>query len=134
MNSPDASEIDLKRLSALVKTKRAGRTYREAAADAGVAPATLLRAERQETIDLERFARICRWLGIKPEVVFTRPISGYVPNDQDFAFTSSLKTPEKIDAVLRFEGKMKEEEIAAVTNLVKMAYERAEPTSKRKKR
>src|ERR1700761_1018090 len=135
MSDSKNSEVDLKRLAALVKTKRAGRPYREVAEAADVAPATVLRIEREEPIDLERFARVCRWLKISPELLFT----GVTPKKNtskanDFAFTSGLNMPEKIAAALRFEGKMREEEIAAVTNLVKMAYERDESPSDRKKR
>lgn len=134
MSDTKISEVDLRRLAALVKTKRAGRPYREAAKEADVAPATVLRIEREEPIDLERFARICRWLKISPELVFTQPTPKRdMPRSGDFVFTSSLNMSQKIETALRFEGKMRDEEIAAVTNLVKLAYERGESVPVRKK-
>ena len=122
-------EIDVKRLAALVMTKRAGRPLRVAAEEAGVAPATILRVERGEPIDLERFARICRWLKIKPELIFLR--SKQPTGSEELVFTSSLPaaTPDQVAARLRQDGLLSEIEITGIAGLIKAAYDRAQTSS-----
>lgn len=68
------AEISLEVLVDRLKTKRAGKGIREAAAAIGVSPATLSRVERGNLPDLETFKKICSWVQVDPGKVL-----GYRP-------------------------------------------------------
>lgn len=59
----------LENLGRLISEKRAGRGIREVAKEIGVSPATLSRVERGFLPDLERYQKICKWLGISTEAM-----------------------------------------------------------------
>jgi hypothetical protein len=127
-------EIDTRRLAALVKTKRAGRTLRVVAGEAEVAPATIMRVENERPIDLERFLKVCRWLRVKPELLFHQNRIANESASQDLVFTSSLPTatPDQVEARLRQDAVMSEPEITSIASLIKAAYDRARHSSSSK--
>lgn len=118
-------DIDLDLLSALVKTKRGTRTFRAAATEANVAPATIMRAENRETIDLSRFARLCKWLEVEADKLFVHKIKDIKTDDETLAFASSIpdKTPEDIEVRLRKDGVLTSNQIDGVVALIRGAYQ-----------
>ncbi len=54
----------LENLGRLVREKRGDRGIREVANEIGISHATLSRVERGFLPDLERYQKICKWLGI----------------------------------------------------------------------
>jgi transcriptional regulator with XRE-family HTH domain len=57
----------LENLGRLVSERRGDRGIREVAKAIGISPATLSRVERGFLPDLERYQKICKWLGIAEE-------------------------------------------------------------------
>lgn len=60
-------------LGRMVHDRRGKRTLREAAAEAGVSSATLLRVEAGRVPDVETFGKLCRWLEVDPKVFLGAP-------------------------------------------------------------
>lgn len=54
----------LENLGRLVRDKRGDRGIREVANEIGISHATLSRVERGFLPDLERYQKICKWLGV----------------------------------------------------------------------
>lgn len=65
----------LESLGAAVRDKRSGRKLREAAAEVGISPATLMRVENGRVPDLGTFAKLCQWLELDPGDFLGRPES-----------------------------------------------------------
>lgn len=58
--------LSIGELGRLLAAKRGRRGVRDAAAEAGVSPATFSRVENGHIPDLKTFASLCKWLGRDP--------------------------------------------------------------------
>ncbi len=65
----------LENLGRLVKGKRGERGIRAVAKEIGISHATLSRVERGFHPDLERYQKICKWLGVSVEAVADKETS-----------------------------------------------------------
>ncbi len=108
-----ASEIDLKRFAAEVRTKRGKQGLRATAVEIGdISAPTLSRIEQGNVPDLDSFIRICKWLGRSPQS-FTGEQSA----------TAKESTPKQIEAYLRADKILSEETVKAISTMVVLAYD-----------
>ena len=63
----------LESLGGLVRAKRGKVTLRQAAAEIGIGPATLLRVESGRVPDVSTFGKLCIWLGRDPREFLGAP-------------------------------------------------------------
>ncbi len=59
-------KLDIAVFAKQLREKRGVRGIRETATEIGVSSATLSRVENGNLPDLQRFAKICEWLGVDP--------------------------------------------------------------------
>ena len=108
-----ASEVDLKRFAAEVRTKRGKQGLRAVAVEIGeISAPTLSRIEQGNVPDLDSFIRICKWLGQSPE-----SFTGENPS------RSKESTPKQIEAYLRADRILPEETLKAISTMVELAYD-----------
>jgi transcriptional regulator with XRE-family HTH domain len=65
----------LENLGRLIREKRGDRGVRAVANEIGISHATLSRVERGFLPDLERYQKICKWLGVSIEAVGNKEFS-----------------------------------------------------------
>jgi hypothetical protein len=123
-------EIDVVRLAAMTLAKRNGRSYREIGREAGVAPATILRVEKELPIDLNRFVKMCRWLGYPGDHFFNKTAQTIVPQGHAagslvFAAPIPAQTPTEIEGRLRMDKYLPAEQVDTISKMIKLAYEQA---------
>jgi len=101
--------IDTRKLSDMIRSKREGKGLREVAKEIGdVSPSTLSRVEQGNLPDIETYVKLCRWLEVSTEF-FT-----------ENAETSSEK---KIVAHLRADKALSKETSEALIKMIKLAYQ-----------
>jgi transcriptional regulator with XRE-family HTH domain len=108
-------QFDIKKLAALVQTKRGERGLRETAKDiGGVSASTLSRIEQGNVPDLETFMRLTSWLGVSAD---------------DFLIGQARlrqKTGgELCEAHLRADRTLPPEAIDALAQMIRFAYKAA---------
>lgn len=113
-----SSEIDLRKLAAMIEKKRDGRPYRTVAAEIGnVSSPTLSRIEKGRLPDLDTFIRICRWLEVSPEEL--QENSGKVVEK------GKLSTRDTVCAFLRADKNLPPDTAKALTKMIDLAYQGA---------
>jgi transcriptional regulator with XRE-family HTH domain len=115
--------INLKKLAAHLRTKRAGNALRDVAEEIGsVSASTLSRIEQENPPDLPTFIRLCRWLGASPDE-FVEPAFGTKrmagPNSQ-------MYLPDSIEAQLRQHSGLPPASLSAISEMIRLAYRAAE--------
>jgi transcriptional regulator with XRE-family HTH domain len=109
--------VNVQKLAALVKTKRAGRPLRTVAEEIGeVSASTLSRVEQGNIPDLDTFMRLCAWLGVSADD-FRDPAS---ETDPTMAAPS-----EVIEAHLRADRNLPPDAIEALSQMIRFAYKAA---------
>jgi transcriptional regulator with XRE-family HTH domain len=109
------NQFDIRKLAALIRTKRAGRGLRSAATEIGsVSASTLSRIEQGNIPDLETFMRVIRWLGVSADEFMTSPAAGR-PAD-------ALKL---VEAHLRADRTLAPEAVDALSAMIRFAYKAA---------
>src|SRR5437588_6503246 len=115
-----SSPVDVPKLAALLRAKRAHRGLREVAEEIrGVSASTLSRLEQGNLPDLETFMRLCNWLGVSADdfkIRSSRPRAG----------TSEPSVPEFVEAHLRADRTLPPKMIEALSHMIKHAYQAAQ--------
>jgi transcriptional regulator with XRE-family HTH domain len=125
MTTPPA--VDVQKLAAMIRTKRAGRGLRLVAKEIGeVSASTLSRLEQGNVPDLETFMRLCHWLGVSAD--------DFRPNQQPTKSMGSTPIPEVIEAHLRADRTLPSEAIDALSQMIRFAYKAAEGGQFRKEK
>lgn len=110
-----ASEIDLKRFAAEVRTKRGKQGLRATAVAIGdISAPTLSRIEQGNVPDLDSFIRLCKWLGRPPHSFTGEPST-----------TAKENTPKQIEAYLRADKTLAEDTVKAIITMIDLAYDAA---------
>src|ERR1700676_2599366 len=114
----DASVVDVPRLAALLKTRRATRGLREVAEEiGGVSASTLSRLEQGNMPDLETFARLCAWLRVSA--------NDFVLSEGRTSNRTKTAMPEFLEAHLRAERVLPPKAIDALAEMIRLAYQAA---------
>lgn len=109
------SEIDLRKLAAMIEKKREGRPYRVVVEEiGGVSSPTLSRIEKGRLPDLDTFIRICRWLNVSPEELQNSPTK--VEDARE------ISTRDTVCAFLRADKNLPLETAKALTMMIDLAY------------
>jgi len=112
-----SQSVDVNRLSAMIKAKRAGRPLRIIAEEiGGVTASTLSRIERENAPDLESFMRLCRWLGVSADAFRPAPLT---------EVAESMSMPDVIEANLRADRILPTEAVDALSQMIRFAYKAA---------
>jgi transcriptional regulator with XRE-family HTH domain len=114
------SPVDVPKLAALLRAKRANRGLRQVAEEIdGVSASTLSRLEQGNLPDLETFMRLCNWLGVSADdfQVSTRrsPAQKHEPT-----------VPEFLEAHLRADRTLPPKMIEALSHMIRHAYDAAQ--------
>lgn len=121
MNTP--SQVDLAKLSALLRTKRGDRGLRAIATEIGnVSASTLSRIEQGNIPDLETFIQVCNWLGVSPDDFV---LNGTNPTKEGLTLETKLNVPEVIEAHLRADRTLPPSTINALSEMIRVAYQAA---------
>lgn len=108
-----ASEIDIRELAKLIKSKRGRRGLREVAKELGdVSASTLSRIEQGKIPDLDTFMKLCKWLGVSAD---------HFTKDTDSKFVQE-STAQVITAHLRADRALNPQTAEALVTMIEMAY------------
>lgn len=107
------SEIDTRKLSEMIRSKRGDRGLRDIAKEIDVSSSTLSRVEQGNLPDIETYVKLCRWLEVSTEF-FT-----------DVGEDSSEK---RIVAHLRADKALPKETSEALVKMIKLAYKAHDKT------
>ena len=114
----DDSVVNVPKLAALLKTRRAGRGLREVAEEiGGVSASTLSRLEQGNMPDLETFARLCAWLRVSA--------NDFVLSERRMGNRTKTPMPEFLEAHLRAERVLPPKAIDALAEMIRLAYQGA---------
>jgi len=120
---PTPSQVNLSKLSAMLRTKRGEKGLRTIAGEIGnVSASTLSRVEQGHLPDLDTFIRICRWLGVEPSAFMTE---GAQTTQTRIAGGPASDTPQLIEAHFRAEKVLPLETITALSKMIHLAYNAA---------
>jgi transcriptional regulator with XRE-family HTH domain len=101
--------IDTRKLSEMLRSKREGRGLREVAKEIGdVSPSTLSRIEQGNLPDIETYVKLCRWLEVSTEF---------------FTENAESSSEKKIVAHLRADKALSKETSEALIKMIKLAYQ-----------
>ena len=124
----EKSPVDVPKLAALLRAKRAHRGLREIADQIeGVSASTLSRLEQGNLPDLETFMRLCNWLGVSAD-------DFKVKAGKNRSGKSEPSVPEFLEAHLRADRTLPPKMIEALSQVIKHAYQVAQhgkPTTKK---
>jgi transcriptional regulator with XRE-family HTH domain len=109
-----AYQVNIEKMAALLRSKRADRGLREVADEIGdVSPSTLSRIENEKIPDLTTFLHLCNWLDIAPAELFVQENESIVqPPD----------TSESIALLLRADKRLDPTAANTLATLIKAAY------------
>ena len=117
MTTPTA--VNVEKLAAMIRAKRAGRGLRLIAGEIGdVSASTLSRVEQGNIPDLETFMRLCQWLGVSADV--------FRPKQKSMKLVEAPPNSEVIEAHLRADRTLPPEAIDALSKMIRFAYKAAE--------
>ena len=117
---PDSSPVDVPKLAALLRAKRAERGLREVAAEiGGVSASTLSRLEQGNLPDLETFMRLCNWLRVSAD-------DFKISTRRARASKVAPSVPEFVEAHLRADRTLPPKAIDALSHMIKLAYDAAQ--------
>lgn len=101
--------IDTRKLSDMIRSKREGKGLREVAKEIGdVSPSTLSRIEQGNLPDIETYVKLCRWLEVSTEF---------------FTENAESSSEKKIVAHLRADKALSKETSEALIKMIKLAYQ-----------
>jgi len=101
--------IDTRKLSDMIKSKRGKRGVREVAIEIGdVSSSTLSRVEQGNLPDIDTYMRLCKWLEVSPEF---------------FTDTAAKSNESEIVAHLRADKALPKETSEALIKMIKLAYQ-----------
>ena len=121
MSTP--SQVNLAKLSATLRTKRGDKGLRAVAEEIGdVSASTLSRIEQGNVPDLDTFMKICCWLGVPPDEFGTQ---GQQAKFAAGAAASDADTSQLIEAHFRAEKILPPDTIAALSEMIRLAYKAA---------
>src|SRR5260370_88219 len=110
-----SSRFDIKKLAALVETKRAGRGLRETAKEiGGVSASTLSRIDQGNVPDLETFMRLTGWLRVSADE--------FVIGKRNLRQKSG---GELAEATLRADRTLPADAVEALSQMIRFAYKAA---------
>ncbi|MGH7984308.1 MAG: helix-turn-helix domain-containing protein [Candidatus Udaeobacter sp.] len=116
--SEPASPVDVPKLAALLRAKRAHRGLREVANEIGdVSASTLSRLEQGNLPDLETFMRLCNWLKVSAD--------DFKIKTDRVQETAEPSVPEFVEAHLRADRTLPPKMIDALSHMIKHAYDAA---------
>jgi len=108
--------IDVRQLGRLIRAKRGPRGLRVAAKEIrGVSASTLSRVEQGKVPDLDTYLKICRWLGVRPEIFIAARSNESPPT-----------TADVIAAHLRSDRALDPKTADALATMVRLAYSAAQ--------
>lgn len=111
-----AHQVNIDKLAALVRSKRADRGLREVADEIGnVSPSTLSRVENGKIPDLTTFLLLCDWIDVPPAELIVQQETG-----QSVVTTD---TSEAIAILLRADNRLDPTTANTLATLIKAAYE-----------
>ncbi|HLN20727.1 MAG TPA: helix-turn-helix transcriptional regulator [Bacteroidales bacterium] len=106
------ANIDIAKLSQMVKNRRGKKNLREIAAEIGdVSISTLSRIEQGKVPDLDTFLRICEWLGV-PSTDFTSEAS-INEDDHKTKVLYHLRADRNLDAGI----------VESIAKMIEFAYD-----------
>lgn len=108
----------LSSLGAMVRTKRGDRKMRDAAQEAGISAATLLRVESGRIPDVATFGKICKWLEVDPGSFL-----GFESKEEE-----QIPEPLTFSAHLRTDKMPKLETVQALGKMIFFAMKTQKPT------
>lgn len=112
-----SSNVDIQKLSAMVKSKRGKVGLRETAKNIGsISSSTLSRIEQGKIPDLDTFVNICQWLNVSPDE--------FVPGFSGKSIKDELQVKSTSDVIafhLRADSAMSPELVEALITMVKAA-------------
>lgn len=112
-----SANVDVQKLSAMVKSKRGDIGLRATAKQIGnISPSTLSRIEQGKIPDLDTFVNICKWLNVSPDE-FVPGFSGESIDDE----INKKSTSERIAFHLRADDALSPELVEALIVMVKAA-------------
>src|SRR6266508_3327734 len=115
-----ASRFDIKKLAALVRTKRADRGLREVAKEiGGVSASTLSRIEQENVPDLETFVRLTNWLRVSAD--------DFLLGQPSVRERSGVELAE---AHLRADRTLPADAIEALSQMIRFAYKAAKDSKR----
>ena len=107
-----ALQIDIDKLSYMIKSKRGEKGLRTIAKEIGVSASTLSRVEQKKLPDIDTFIELCKWLDISPEFVTKKSdIKSKSPSNKDV-----------IVAHLRADRTLSQETQDALVEMINLAY------------
>jgi transcriptional regulator with XRE-family HTH domain len=105
-----ATQIDVKKLALMVKSKRGNRGLRTIAKEIkDISASTLSRIELGKLPDIDSFLKVCKWLEVSPE---------YFAKGREVA-----AGPEPIIAHLRADKTLQPETADALIKMISLAYQ-----------
>lgn len=106
------ANIDIVKLSQMVKSRRGNKNLRDVAAELGnVSISTLSRIEQGKVPDLDTFLKICEWLGVTPS---------------DFTSEASVSEGDhktKVLYHLRVDRNLDPEIVESIAKMIEFAYD-----------
>lgn len=124
------STVNLEKLAARLRTKRADRGLRAVASEIGnVSASTLSRIEQGNVPDLETFMLICKWLGVSPDEF---SLEASTNPGMKLKMEAKLEVPEAIEAHLRADRTLPPATIEALSEMIRVAYKAARDGKLRK--
>lgn len=121
MSTP--SQVNLAKLSATLRTKRGDKGLRAVAEEiGGVSASTLSRIEQGNVPDLDTFMKICRWLRVPPDEFGS---SGKQTTFSAAVAPNATDTSQLIEAHFRAEKILPPDTIAALSEMIRLAYKAA---------
>jgi len=114
----ERSPVNVAKLAALLKAKRAARGLRDIAEEiGGVSASTLSRIEQGNMPDLETFARLCAWLRVSAD--------DFVITKKTTSRAAEAPTSQFVEAHLRAERVLPSKAIDALAEMIRLAYQAA---------
>jgi transcriptional regulator with XRE-family HTH domain len=106
------ANIDIAKLSQMVKNRRGSKNLRDVAAEIGdVSISTLSRIEQGKVPDLDTFLKICEWLGV-PSTDFTSEAS-FSEDDHKTKVLYHLRADRNLDAGI----------VESIAKMIEFAYD-----------
>lgn len=118
-----SNEINIEDFAVQIRKQRGNRGLREVAQEIGeISASTLSRIENGNIPDLDTFIRVCRWLGVSPDMF----IIGETNLDASQINSESESKKTLIKAHLRADRTLDPKTAEALVRMIELAYEQSE--------
>lgn len=115
------SDLDLKKLAGMIRSKRAGKGLRNIAKEIGdITAPTLSRIERGNLPDVDTFMKLCKWLEVSPDFFTNKKIT-----------SKKDSTPHIIAAHLRADKNLPKKVTEALITMLNQAYSNVQKSTKK---